>query len=373
MLSKSWLLSLPLALGVASAWGGDFTDMFTYNGFGTAGVVKTDNNKAMYVETGQSAGSDGGVYFKTDSKLGLQGTVTPTAWLSGTVQVLAADKVNDNLSPTIEWAFVKFKPLSGLSIRAGRMALPSYLVSDSRNVGYANTWLRAPDEVYGQGVFDTFTGADIAYQHSIGAYSLTLGALAGKTEVDVFEARGLALMVIGRNVHGYSAALDAGFVTLRYSHVAVEVTAELDGFIYGNASYSFSSIGATLDRNNVVAQAEFIAQHAGATEVDVDGWYTLGGYRLGNWLPYAMYAAGQRPPGPSASNPVFGNPGGTPLPSQSKHTISVGVRADLIKSVDFKLQVDRETTFPTGAPFINVQPGFDDKAFVYSFAVDFVF
>jgi hypothetical protein len=65
--------------------------------------------------------------------------------------------------------------------------------------------------------------------------------------------------------------------------------------------------------------------------------------------------------------------GGVPLPSQSKHTISVGVRADLIKSVDFKLQVDRETTFPTGTPFIDVQPGFDDKAFVYSFAVDFVF
>jgi hypothetical protein len=174
-------------------------------------------------------------------------------------------------------------------------------------------------------------------------------------------------------VRGFSAALDAGFLTLRYSHVQVDVTPQVGQFILGRSAYTFSSIGATLDRNNVVAQAEFIAEHAGATEVDLNGWYTLGGYRLGNWLPYAMYAAGQRPPGPSSGNPLFMNQGGLPLPSQSRHTTSIGVRADLIKSVDFKLQVDRETTFPTGFSFINVQPGFDDKAFVYSFAVDFVF
>lgn len=29
------------------------------------------------------------------------------------------------------------------------------LRSDARNVGYANTWLRAPDEVYGAAGFDS--------------------------------------------------------------------------------------------------------------------------------------------------------------------------------------------------------------------------
>jgi hypothetical protein len=360
---------LLLALASSSVMAGSsIGDMFSYSGFGTVGVVRTNTDKAEYVESGQTVGAKDTLYFNTDSNLGLQGSFTPTSWVSATVQALAINRFNDSIAPQFEWAFIKFKPVSGLSIRVGQMALPSYLVSDSRHVGYANTWLRAPDEVYGQGVFDTYKGVDVTYQHSIGKYSVTVSGLAGKAAADYLYGPQTALIVNGRNVRGYSAMLDADFATLRVSHVKADVDAILGNFILGKAFYTFSSIAATYDRDNVVGQVEFVQKNSGSTQFDYHGWYTLGGYHIGAWLPYAIYAAGQQPTGPSSPpGPIVR------LPSLSKHTVSLGVRADLIKSMDFKLQVDRETTYPNGNPFINVQPGFDNKAYVYSLAVDFVF
>ncbi|HME39714.1 MAG TPA: hypothetical protein VKG63_12240 [Steroidobacteraceae bacterium] len=363
---SSWLAALPLALAAGSAIAGSSVgDMFSYSGFGTAGVLHTNTSDAEYVQTGQTSGATNGFDFKTDSKLGLQGTVTPTPWLSGTVQALAEERFDDSLAPKIEWAFIKLKPVSGVSVRAGQMALPSFLVSDSRNVGYANTWLRAPDEVYGQSTFDVYTGADVTYAHSIGSYTVTLDALAGHTKADYLLGPDYVAVINGHKLSGYSASVDAGVATLRYSYVRTNIDADIDGFTAARLVYTFTSIGATYDRNDVLLQSEFIAKHTQLTAYDVNGWYVLGGYRLGKWLPYGIYAAGQTPTGP--------NPPGPPLPNESKHTISAGVRADLIKSVDFKLQIDRESTYPNGSPFINIQPGFEGKAFVYSFAIDFVF
>jgi hypothetical protein len=364
---NSWLVALPLAMAAGSAIADtSIADMFTYSGFGTAGVLTTNTNEAEYVESGQTAGSTGGFDYKTDSKLGLQGTVTPTQWLSGTVQVLSEERFNDTLGPKFEWAFVKLKPLDGLSIRAGEMALPSFLVSDSRNVGYANTWLRAPDEVYGQSTFDTYTGADVSYQHAIGSYTVTLDVLGGHTKNDFLLGPSYAGVINGHELLGYSATVDAGVVTARASYIKTNIDAVISGVLAAKLVYTFTSYGVTYDQNNVVAQSEFITKHTQLSLYDVNGWYVLGGYRLGKWLPYAIYAAAQQPPGPEDPSTVW-------EPSQTKHTISAGLRADLIKSVDFKLQIDRETTYPSGSPFINVQPDFEGRAFVYSFAVDFVF
>jgi hypothetical protein len=54
-------------------------------------------------------------------------------------------------------------------------------------------------------------------------------------------------------------------------------------------------------------------------------------------------------------------------------TESVGVRLDLFKSVDFKAQFDHANAFDYGTPFINTQPGFKNKANIFSLAAEFVF
>jgi hypothetical protein len=359
-----WLAAASFTLAAAPALADrSITDMFTYNGFGTAGVARTDTNAAEFVNTGQNLGATENFDWKTDSKLGLQGTVAPTSWLSGTVQALAEERFTNHISTEMEWAFIKLSPLPGLSFRGGKMALPTFLVSDSRNVGYANTWLRAPDEVYGPAAFDTFTGYDVSYQHAVGKYTLTVGALAGSALANYMLYPGVPTNLQGHELRGYSATLDMNAVTVRASRETSNISVLLGGPILAKVVYTFTSFGATYDHDNVVGQGEFIEKRSdGSPAYSVNGWYLLGGYRIGKWLPYAIYAAGEQP----------GAAGGT-VPEMNKNTESVGVRLDWFKSVDFKAQIDHNKTYANGSPFVNVQPGFDNRANVFSVAVDFVF
>jgi hypothetical protein len=366
MRKYSWLAasSLTLAAAPAIADTSSFTDMFKYNGFGTAGVARSDTNEAEFVQSGQNLGATENFDWKTDSKLGLQGSVSPTSWLSGTVQMLSAERFSNHISTEIEWAFAKVTPLPGLSLRGGKMALPTFLVSDSRYVGYANNWVRAPDEVYGPATFDTFKGYDVSYQHAIGKYSLTVGALAGSTVADFMLYPGVAIIAEGHNLRGYSATFDMNVATVRVSRVTSDITVILGGPILAKLVYTFTSFGVTYDHDNVVAQGEFIEKRSDGSvgPFSPNGWYVMGGYHVNKWLPYAIYAAGHQ----------NGGAGGT-VHEANRSTASVGVRLDLIKNVDVKAQIDHVKAYPDGNPFINVRPGFNDRANVVSLVVDFVF
>ena len=344
------------------------SDMFTYNGFGTAAFDRTDTDKAEYARTGQTVGARTSPYFKTDSDFGLQGTVAPTDWVSGTVQLLAVDRSNNSMSLDIEWAYLKFKPVSGLAIRFGEMALPTYMISDSRYVGYANTWIRPPDEVYGQGTFDTFHGGDIAYQYSFGKYSIAVGALAGRTHGDTVVPFLGKLDLTGRSLRGYNATFDADIVKFHYSYVRTILSVEAPPPIQlGGGPFSFSDLGVSSDHNNVMLQAEFITRHTTSTGNNTNGWYVLGGYHFGKFLPYASYAVHQQPSGPTS-------PSGGWIPTLGSHTAAAGVRWDVIQNVDVKFQVDHTTKDPAAeGQFLDVQPGFNNRATIVGIAADFVF
>jgi hypothetical protein len=354
-------LSLTLAAGSAVA-DGSISDYLSYSGFGTAGLARTDTNQAEYVQNSQTSGARDNFYYKTDSNLGLQGTVTPTRWLSATAQVLSEHRFAPDFTTKFEWAFIKLKPLPGLSVRGGEMALPTFLISDSRKVGFANPWIRAPIEVYNQAGFDTYRGYDVTYEHPIGKYSLAVNALAGSTITDVLIAPGTLMVLEGHQLRGYNATLDMNIVTVRVGRVTTAFTGKLQGFIAGTGIYTFDSFGVAYDHGNIVAQGEFIERRTGHPQFNVNGLYVLGGYHIGKWLPYAIYAAGKQ----------LGGASGT-VPEANESTVSAGVRLDWFRSVDFKAQIDHVKAAPTGDPFINVQPGFTGKGNVFSLAVDFVF
>jgi hypothetical protein len=126
--------------------------------------------------------------------------------------------------------------------------------------------------------------------------------------------------------------------------------------------YHFYAVGVAYDRNNIIAQGEFIELRTGDPTDSVNGWYVMGGYRLNKWVPYLIYANSHQ--NLSA--------GGT-VPEMNGPTASAGVRLDLFRSVDFKAQFSHAKAFDYGTPFINVQPGFKQQANIFSLAADFVF
>jgi hypothetical protein len=360
MLASSLVLTLTAGWAMADVLS---SDMFTYGGFGTAGVAESSTDRAEYVTGNQMAGATRHLDYKTDSRLGLQGGFAPTQWLSATVQALAEERSSAQITTQLQWAYVKVQPIADLSIRYGKMRLPTFLISDSRDVGYANTWLRPPNPVYGEALYDTFGGGDITYKRSFGKYSLTVNAVVGAPNpVSQQSGPGAIDHFTGHHMYGYSLTAESDIITLRAS--VLELTFRLypaDGPLE-EGTYDFYDLGATYDRNNIIAQAEFIELRTGDPDDNINGWYVMGGYRLGKWLPYAIYGANHKNQGANGA-----------IPELNANTISVGVRLDLFKSVDFKAQIDHAKALDYGSPFINAQPDFNNKAYIFSLVADFVF
>jgi hypothetical protein len=341
----------------------NLSDMFTYSGFGTAGVARSDTNRAVYVLANQTAGAAENFDYKTDSKIGLQGSFAPTSWLSGTVQALSEERDSPEITTQIEWAYLKVQPNADLSIRYGKLELPLFLVSDSRNVGYTTTWLRAPDAVYGEALFDTYEGGDISYRWELGHYGITAhGFLGAPNPVAQLAGPGFAQTFTGHHMYGYDVTADLASVTVRVSALELNYRTYAGGALNQEGKYHFYSIGVAYDRNNIIAQGEFIELRTGDVTDSINGWYVMGGYRLDKWTPYLIYANSHQ------NQAAVGN-----VPEINGPAESVGVRLDVFKSVDFKAQFDHAKAFDYGTPFINIQPGFKNKANIFSLTADFVF
>jgi len=64
----------------------------------------------------------------------------------------------------VEWANLIYALSPDASVRIGRIVLPTFMVADSRKVGYANPWVRPPVEVYGLVPITQSDGLDASYR-----------------------------------------------------------------------------------------------------------------------------------------------------------------------------------------------------------------
>jgi Gram-negative porin len=341
-------------------------DYVTFSGFGTLGVVQTNTDQGQFARADyeQTAGATTHASFDVDSDLGLQLTAKPTQWLSATVQTLTQQRTT-NLDTEVEWAYLKLQPVKNLSLLAGRMALPMFLVSDFRNVGYANNWIRPPDEVYGLALLTRLQGAELSYALPIHSSMLTLTGVAGESKLDARDQE-----FDGHRLKGGNAQWELDWITLRVGYVETDVSTQ--GVMF---HYSFEGVGASIDRNNFVFQTEYVQRrvHPYPQFSDADGWYAMAGYRFSPFLPYVSY---------SRDRDLYPFPFTYVSPPQS--TISAGVRWDAFKSIDVKFQIDRVNTYGgPGVSFITptlaVEDGFAFDAgiskpvMVFSLALDVVF
>ena len=191
MVVKSLRLA-PVALALL-AFGaqaqGQSESMFSFSGFGTVGLTGTTRNGAEYVIPGQVHGADKSLSGEVDSKLGLQGTAKFNAQFSATAQVLTKQTGKGDWTPQVEWAFAKWQATPGLAIRAGRMGAPFFAVSDFRDVGYANTWLRPPIDVYGQVPVSHFDGVDVNWSTQVAGKSVSLQVFGGESSSYVRQTK----------------------------------------------------------------------------------------------------------------------------------------------------------------------------------------
>lgn len=329
---------------------------FTFGGYGTIGTVRTSTNDAQYTRGIETDGAGKTFDERPDSNLGVQATARFTPWLSVTVQAI---EDNDVLTSVMNWAYVKLDPLDNLSFKLGRMEMPLYAISESRDINYANVWLRPPNEVYAMANIEELNGAQGTYTQSVGSTRLSFTGYVGNSTLAISETETFHAW----DVHGAVLSWEVPWVTLRGSLTTTEN--EIAPGVHDK--YTFEDVGVIVDHNNIVAQAEFVRRYSVnyGSLVNSNGWYVFAGYRFGTVVPYASYAA-------TVKSKPYDNDESL---SGDQNTEALGVRWDAFKSADLKFQVEHvDSRGSFGISFVNEVPDFGRNSVnVFSLSLDFVF
>jgi hypothetical protein len=398
--------------------------MFSFNGFGTLGVVHSSDDNADFV--GNFSQPNGAGFSRpwsagVDSRLGLQLDARLTHQLSAVVQVVSQHQYDNHYKPQLEWANLKYQLTPDASVRVGRTVTAFFAVSDSGLVSYTTPWVRPPLEVYGLLPVNHKDGIDASFRFRVWQANNTLRASYGQNDIPIpggGETYGRRFFDITDTLEVNALTVRAGYATLRLDYDIPGIQGLLDGFTqFGQAieampsleaigaqavaianRYSLQGIpfrvytvGATYDPGDWLCMAEWAKAPVANALAQVSAWYVTGGYRVGAFTPYMTFA--QIRPKP-ISEPGISTAG---LPpdlaadatglneglfgvlmgfAESQRTVSAGIRWDFVRQAAFKFQYERVSTGANSTGLlVNVQPGFrpGSSISVLSATIDFVF
>jgi hypothetical protein len=421
-----FLLASAAAALVGSA-AADATD-FRFSGFGTLGVVHSSEKNADFIGTTfqpDGAGASESWSFGPDTKLGVQANVAFTDKFSVVLQVISQHQYDDTWTPQIEWANVKYQVTPQFSVRLGRIVQPTFLMSESRFVGYAYSWVRPPDDVYKVTTITSNDGVDAAWRIGFGRVNNTLQAFYGGTTLDAPTATGKV-----KHSWGLANSMEIGSLTLRAGYTAGHITvttATLDGFYSGltqfaagaaqvplpafqtaatqalaltekydlnNIRLSTVVVGASYDPGNWFVMGEWVGFNAGGNLLsDSHSWYLSGGWRWHSLTPYATYATtrsyiesepgiataglGAVPPLAAAAAGLNAGVNATLIAfATTQSTVTLGLRWDFKRNMALKGQYDwlhLGDNSPNGRLLNNTGAVPDRHIDLFSVALDWVF
>ncbi len=354
-------------------------DSLKINGFMTAGAAAIDskNNKT------QDGLIEDKIGFKADNRLGLQVTakINPQVDFNGQ---LFAQAREENYNVHTDWAYITYRPVENLQVRAGLNKLPNFLISDYQWVGYAYPWIRPPQEVYTQNPLESASGVHLIFKQPVGDAQFLIQPYFGRDSDEVVAPQdaiinnsggGLTTLTAGKVGHigfesdpvrGLDLSLVADNFTVRAGYQAAKVNLEFDTPSEGD-NWRLATLGVTGEWSNVVVYSEYFQRkvdgNANAIWPNQKGYYATLGYRLGKFLPH--FTASKLD---DNKNPT-GATNGTPLKQTSQ---TLGLRYEAGNSAALKFEVGRAK--PEGGTrglFVNVP----DKSTVktYGVAIDVVF
>ncbi|MDO8272307.1 MAG: hypothetical protein Q7U82_10375 [Gammaproteobacteria bacterium] len=382
--------------------------LWSFNGYGTLGAAHSSEHRADYIPNPVNSEGPGRSYRwdpLLDSRAAVQASVKPSDRLFGVVQVVVEKRFDGKFKPKVEWANLQYSLSPSFSVRAGRIALGTFMASDYRKVGYSLPWLRPPAELYQLVSITNSDGVDFTYRHDFdnSTYSVTAhyGSNKAKEYVGLLEAT---------NIWGFVNHFERGALTLHASYISAKVKY---GPLFQNLWTGFRAFGPTgvavAQRYDATGKwSPFMAAGVGydpgdwfvmaewgkgvfrSDFDDRSGWYISGGYRVGAVSPYltvARAAGGHRSVHglnaadfPATLAPAISSLNIGLLDMQQgyaarQQTVSLGARWDVLPRVVTKLQIDHiKTRKDSIGTFNNMASGYRPRgADVVSLTVDFVF
>lgn len=356
--------ALGLGLATSTVQAGDSDISTIVSGYGTIAGTMTDKSSAEYMSNLQQfKGATNELDIGGESRFGLQGVVNFGPKFSFTAQVLASRAGNKDFDIATEWLFGQYTPTPGLDLRLGRVVMPTFLLSDTRNVGYASTWLRAPNEVYSLMPFKTMDGAQLLWRKSVGPAVVSTQLSYGKSETTIDTPLGV-FDVQAQNIISMAFGVEIGDWTVRASQSRMDSPTSLSPTINYSNHDRFLSLGAQYDNGTAVVMSEWTRR----TQGDVPGlgipliastsWYVAAGWRIDKFTPMVRYAIAKAD--------------GSLVTYPTKPSVGLMLRYDAMRNVALKVQVDRYDASNSNAFKVpQATPG--TKVDVLTVGADFVF
>jgi hypothetical protein len=341
----------------------------TISGYGTVGGTMTsDNNYAYIHDPTEFGGAAHQLNVGLESRLGVQAVIDFGSGFSVIAQEVARQRGDSAFSLGTEWLFLQYVPISDVKLRLGRVALPTFLLSDSRNVGYAAPWFRAPNELYGSGPFHSLDGVQALWHHNVGAIGLGLEGAYGNTQVQ-YRASGIVSDVKTTGAYNVAATVEYGDFLFRVARTSLNIPTTIPLGPSFAVNYVikdiFDTAGLQYDNGKAIVLSEFGKR----TENDIPilgepalaskEWYVAGGWRFGKWTPMLIFGVY------SAGTSII-------EPEGKTGTWSVSLRYDVARNVALKAQISR----PQAANFTYwADPNYTstERVSVYSLGADFLF
>jgi hypothetical protein len=271
------------------------------NGFLSAGASST-NTSANYVVPGHGE-IDNHWNASANSLVGLQFTAQLANSLQAVTQLIATgDNTNGDIAYRVnaEWAFLRFSYSSNYQVRIGRFRIPTFLYSETEQVGYSYPWVQLPNEVYRIVPFDNINGVNILYRHPLGnsGWNLTIEPFYGSND-SKFTIHNQAAPT-GVDVDFREDALKGGVVSVGNDNMTVRgtyATLKLTGQIPGQVKPLFSSDTTTYldvalkwNVRHFIVQGEYARRSTPSQIAALTGYYGSIGWRIGKLTPIFTYA-----------------------------------------------------------------------------------
>ena len=356
------------------------------SGYGPLGLVQDDHPNITAIRD-VSQRPQGGMdqrSWRRDSRLGLQAEYKVNAQVDVVGQLVYRDQLVSSFDHAVELAYLGFKPTAQLDLRIGRVGYDAFMMSDTRNVGYAYPWVRPFTEYYGWIPLFSVDGLDAAWVMPLDKALWRVKAQLGRSRAGIplgtsqldFRGDDVLNLTLSRQAGpwqikaGYSRftsrnEVSAGGLTdLRVGlgqiadasrsslpAISAEASDLQRNLAFKNSQITYTTLGAAYNDGVWLVQGE-LARTTSENNIVPHGsmGYAVLGRHFGDWMPFIAYSATHpakavRRPGQdwqvikqaTTQQTALNVLNGTRM---DQYTIALGTRWDFANQAALKLQWD---------------------------------
>jgi hypothetical protein len=348
----------------------------TFGGFGSLGVSHSTMSSGDYVLDGgipKGPGLSNSLSTTNDSRIAGHMAAQMSPKVSVVMQIDAEYHSGNSYEPEVEFANVKYLLAPDTYTRVGRIALPTFMQSENRDIGYTYAWIHPPVEVYRQEQFTHTDGVEADYRLQTGAVGHSIKALYGRATMTTNDPPVLTTLS-SKKLWGIFDTAEYGPATF---HVGYQECNTNSGYILTGLAETWVknsdlSFGAQYDPGNWFAISEWIQRKSTYKN---NAMYVSAGYRVKTLTPYLTYALRNQSSFLTGFPPP--SPDGIRLANRAQSTASMGIRWDFRGDADLKFQLDQVKLSNNSNGFLANVPAnvnlYGSKFYVISAVVDFIF